>query len=64
MTRDERKAAFHDLFNSMQGKQIDRIRKIASVLCCPENTVRVYLCSTSPRVIPESKIKILQRELA
>lgn len=63
MTRDERKAAFHSLFDSLPGKRIDRIRKICSVLCCPENTVRVWLCSTAPRVIPESKIRILQREL-
>jgi hypothetical protein len=63
MTSEERKAAFDKLFDSLPGKNVEKIRRIADVLCCRENTIRIYRLKKPTRVIPESKLRILQRSL-
>ena len=65
MTPAERKAEFDRLFKSIPAKRnIDRIRFVTQVLFCEENTVRVWTMENPPRIIPASKLKILQRALA
>ena len=63
MTPTERKAAFDKLFDSLPGKNVERIRRMADVLCCRENTIRIYRLKNPTRIIPESKLRILQRAL-
>lgn len=64
MSPEQRKAEFREIFNRVPGKRnIDKIREVAKILCCAENTVRIYLLSESHRIIPESKLKILRREI-
>lgn len=59
-----RKAEFDKLFESIPGKNVEKIRRIADVLCCRENTIRVYRLKKPTRVIPDGKLRILQRDLA
>lgn len=63
MTQDQqrRKAEFDKLFDSLPGKNVEKIRAIADALYCRENTVRIYRLKKPTRVIPDSKLKILQR---
>jgi hypothetical protein len=65
MTEDQqrRKAEFDKLFDSLPGKNVEKIRRIADILCCRENSVRIYRLKKPTRVIPDSKLKILRREL-
>lgn len=61
MTAEQRKSEFDKLFNSLPGKNVEKIRSICAVLYCRENTVRVWRMRTPTRVIPEAKLKMLQR---
>jgi hypothetical protein len=63
MTPDQRKTDFDKLFDSLPGKNVEKIRRIADVLCCRENTIRIYRLKKTTRVIPEGKLRILQRAL-
>jgi len=65
MTEDQqrRKAEFDQLFDSLTGKNVEKIRRMADVLCCRENTIRIYRLKKPTRVIPESKLRILKRAL-
>ena len=64
MTSEQRKAEFDKLFDSLPGKNVEKIRRMADVLCCAENTIRIYRLKKPTRTIPASKLRILQRELA
>lgn len=66
MTPDQqrRKAEFDKLFDGLPGKNVERIRAIAAALYCAENSVRIYRLKNPTRVIPESKLRILQRHFA
>lgn len=63
MTPIQRKNQFDQLFESIPGRNIDRIRRITGILFCAEGTVRQWRMKTPPRVIPAAKLAILQREL-
>lgn len=59
MTPQERIAALNTMYEAMTGRKIERIRRMASILHCKENTIRIYLMAKPSRVIPESKLRIL-----
>lgn len=63
MTPEQRTKALDDIFKSLDGKNIEKIRKICSILHCEENTVRIWRMSGTHRVIPEQKVRILQDAL-
>ncbi|MEY4951604.1 MAG: hypothetical protein RL299_28 [Pseudomonadota bacterium] len=63
MTPIERQAEFRRLFNTIPGKNIDRIRRVCEVLYCQPNTVRIWSMKHPPRTIPEAKLRILARAL-
>lgn len=58
-----RRQKFNALFDSMQGRNVDRIRVVAGTLGIKENTVRIWLMQDSPRIIPAGSLAILQRDL-
>jgi hypothetical protein len=64
MTVQERQQQFRDLFASMPGRNIEKIRKVCSILHLKENTIRLYLMRTPSRTIPERSLKILRDALA
>lgn len=64
MTAEERKAEFDKLFDSLPGKNIEKIRAVADALYCRENTVRIWRLRKPTRVIPEVKLKLLKRFFA
>lgn len=64
MTPQERQDAFNKLFDSLPGKNVERLRAIAAALYCRENTVRIWRLDKPPRVIPEAKLRLLQRHFA
>lgn len=63
MTEDQqrRKAEFDKLFDSLPGKNMERLRAVSGVLYCKINTVRIWRLKKPSRVIPDGKLKILQR---
>lgn len=65
MTQDQqrRKAEFDKLFDSLPGKNVEKIRQVAKMLCCRENTVRIYRLKEPTRFIPDGKLQILRREI-
>lgn len=63
MTKTERQAEFNRLFETIPGKNTDRIKRVCEILFCLPNSVRIYRMKNPPRVIPEAKLKILQRAL-
>lgn len=63
MTPAQRKAEFDRLFESIPGKNIDRINKVCSILFCKPNSVRLYRMKKPARYMPEAKIYILQKAL-
>jgi hypothetical protein len=64
MTPDQRRAEFDRLFTAIPGRNIDRLRKVAAILCCELNTIRIYRLKTdNAKAIPEAKLRILRREL-
>lgn len=64
MDKQQRIDGFNAIFESLPGKNIDKIRAICAVLHCTENTVRIWRMKEPPRVIPEAKLRILQDRLA
>lgn len=58
---NDRKHEFDKLFESLPGKNIDKIRAVCGALFCRENTVRTWRMRNPPRVIPEAKLKMLKR---
>ena len=64
MTPEQRKQEFDRLFESIPGKNIEKIRKVCSILHCKENTVRTWRMEQPPKFIPEAKVKILADALA
>lgn len=63
MTPEQRQEAFRQLFRSLPGKNIQRIRLVCSILHLRENTIRLYLCKPPVRTIPERSLKILEQAL-
>lgn len=64
MTPQERQQEFRALFNSLPGKNIEKIRKVCAILHLQENTIRLYLMRTPSRTIPERSLRILRDVLA
>lgn len=65
MTPTQRHTEFRRLFDALPGpRQIDRIRRVTAVLFCAESTVRQWIMDTPPRIIPEAKLRILERDTA
>ena len=64
MTLQERKTAFDALFEALPGKNVERLRVVAGLLYCKINTVRIWRMAKPPRMIPEAKLRILQRALS
>lgn len=63
MTKEERKAEFDRLYESIDGTNMDRIERVCSILFCAPITVRIWRMEKPPRVIPEAKLKILRAAL-
>lgn len=61
MTPEERKTEFNRLFESIPGKNIDRVKAVAEVLFCRHNTVRIWRIKNPTRIIPEAKLMMLKR---
>ena len=60
-----RKAEFDRLFESIPGRNIDRVRLVAEILCYKPNTVRnMRMKKRTLRVIPTRMLDVLRRELA
>ena len=65
MTPAERHAEFAQLFAAIPGRNIDKLNKVASILCCKTNTIRIARLKTdNAKPLPEAKLRILRRELA
>lgn len=64
MNASDRKREFDKLFDSLPGKNVEKIRAIAAALFCRENTVRIWRLKEPTRVIPEAKLKMLQRHFS
>lgn len=63
-TRDQRRAEFRAVFESIPGEKKDRIQRVCEILHYKPHTVQVLLCKRKPhKVIPEAKLAILKREL-
>lgn len=62
--RQQRQNEFKALFAKLPGTNIEKIRKVCSILHCEENTVRGYIMQHPVRAIPRSKLKILQDGIA
>lgn len=63
MTPQERKAEFDRLFESIPGRNIEKIRKVCSILQYKENTVRILRMKNGEKVIPERMLAILSRAI-
>lgn len=63
MTPSERQAEFNKLFDALPGRNVDKLKRVSEALFCKTNTVRIWRMKKPPRVIPESKLKILQRSI-
>lgn len=59
-----RKAEFDNLFDKLPGSNVERLRAVAAVLYCQENTVRIWRMKNPPRVITDASLKILQRHFS
>lgn len=64
MTKTERAEEFNSIFESLPGKNIEKIRRVCEILHYKENTVRIYRTRNATRVIPERQLKILRSALA
>ena len=63
--RKDRHDEFLKLFDGIPGRRIDKIRIVAALLDCAENTVRLYLLKTgNVRVPTRQAITALRRGLA
>lgn len=65
MTDDQkrRKAEFDQLFESIPGKNTDRIKRVCEILHYQPNTIRILRMVNPPKIIPERMLAILRREL-
>lgn len=61
MTPQERKRQFDALLAKMPGEKADKLNAVADLLFCKPDTVRIWALANPPRVIPEHKLKMLQR---
>lgn len=50
--------------SKIPGKRYQRLKRIAEILVCKPNTVRIWLLKDTHRPIPESKLTILRREIS
>lgn len=63
--RELRRREFAAIVAAMPGTTPERITKICSILGYKPHTIRVLLCKKNAwKVIPQSKLDILKRELA
>lgn len=58
--QQERRQEFNRIFDSLPGKNVEKIRLVASIIGVKENTVRIYRTSTHSRTIPEFKLSVLR----
>lgn len=63
MTPQQRKKEFDRLFESISGSNIERIRKVCSILHYKENTVRIMRIKHGKKIIPERMLTILRDTL-
>lgn len=66
MTPDQvhRKQAFDTLYEAIPAdRNKQRIDRVCEILFCQPNTVRIWRMRNPTRVIPDSKLKMLQRAL-
>jgi len=63
MTPEQRKQEFDRLFESIPGKNIEKIRKVCSILHYKENTVRTARMKNPPKIMPERMLTILRDAL-
>ena len=64
MTQEERAQEFRRVLDRIPAERsIDRIRKVAGILHCELNTVRIWKLANNSRPIPEAKLKILKDAL-
>lgn len=64
MTPTERHAEFALLYAAIPGRNIDKLNRVAGILCCKTNTIRIAMLKTgNAKPLPESKLRILRREL-
>jgi hypothetical protein len=64
MTNEQRQAEFNRLYETIPGRNIDRIRKVCDILGYKLNTIRVWRIKNPTRFCPERQLRILARELA
>ena len=64
MTQEERAQEFRRVLDRIPAERsVDRIRKVAGILHCELNTVRIWKLANNSRPIPEAKLKILKDAL-
>lgn len=67
MNTEQRRTEFMTLFNAIPGRNIDKIRKVCTILFYKENTVRIMLVDpdrkSGGKTMPEAKLRLLRREL-
>ena len=59
----ERKAEFDAIFDALPGKNIEKLRAVAKVLCLQVNTVRGWRMDEPYRVISPGRLQILRQQL-
>lgn len=63
--RDARRAKFNTLFESIAGTEKERVQKVCDILGYKHRSVHILRVKTKAwKVIPQSKLDILERELA
>lgn len=64
MSPEQRHAEFALLYAAIPGRNIDKLNKVAGILCCKPNTLRIAMLKTAnAKPLPEGKLRILRREL-
>lgn len=61
LTAEQRSAEFHELWNRLPGRKIDKMRVVRDVLFASAVTIRIWRMKDTGRPIPEAKLRILQR---
>lgn len=64
MTREERKAEFDRLFQSIEANNKTRVKTVVKILHCKPGTVHIWCMDNPPRVIPENSLKVLSDGIA
>lgn len=66
MTEDQarRKAEFDRLYESIPGKNMDRIRRVCEILCYRPNTIHILRMKRPTRFMPDRMLEILRQALA